>query len=117
MFSFQKIVEVSIDARDVGNALMNSAVTNEINDEAASRRRRKRFLEITLDTPLIALSRFFERNSAAVVTERDEAREMRPVAVITKVDLLTWLMRRGDGSDPVAAERQRLDVNGSNGSY
>ena len=61
---------------------------------------RKQFVEITMDTPLKALSRFFEWNSAAVVTEREggvngEEGLMKPVAVVTKVDLLTWLVKQG----------------------
>ena len=60
--------------------------------------RRRKFLEITLDTPLKALSRFFEWNSAAVVTERDSNGYMRPVAVVTKVDLLTWLVQNSKHS-------------------
>lgn len=55
---------------------------------------RRPFVEITLDTPLSALSRFFERNSAAVVTERQESGSLRAVAVVTKVDLLNWLVRK-----------------------
>jgi cystathionine beta-synthase len=60
---------------------------------------KRRFVEITMDTSLSALNRFFEWRSAAVVTEREgEKREegkgpMKPVAVVTKVDLLTWLLR------------------------
>ena len=85
MFNFRKIAEVPVE---------------QINEEASifskGRGRPTRFVEITLDTPLKALSRFFEWNSAAVVTERDGdgAGGMRPVAVVTKVDLLTWLMRQ-----------------------
>lgn len=57
-----------------------------------------------METPLRALSRFFEWNSAAVVTEREEEEGggsgqqeswMKPVAVVTKVDLLGWLVRQG----------------------
>ena len=62
---------------------------------------KKRFVEITMDTPLRALNRFFEIRSAAVVTERvgEEGEEkekgiMKPVAVVTKVDLLTWLLNQ-----------------------
>ncbi len=59
---------------------------------------KRKFVEITLDTPLSSLSRFFEWNSAAVVTEREgEGKDawMKPVAVVTKVDLLGWLVRQG----------------------
>ena len=105
MFSFQKIAEVTIDVRDLEHAMTDSSVEDGIRTEAVSRRRPKRFVEITLDTPLKALNRFFEWNSAAVVTERDAAGGMRPVAVVTKVDLLSWLMRGDKGSDSGAAER------------
>ncbi|RCI14751.1 hypothetical protein L249_6688 [Ophiocordyceps polyrhachis-furcata BCC 54312] len=61
---------------------------------AASRRRK--FVEITTDTPLSELSNFFEWNSAAVVTEKssDAKALSKPVAVVTKVDLLTWMVSR-----------------------
>ncbi|KAK3704775.1 cystathionine beta-synthase [Vermiconidia calcicola] len=56
------------------------------------------FVEITVKTPLWALSRFLEWNAAAIVTERPSAEEgMRAVAVVTKVDLLVWLVRQGRG--------------------
>ena len=50
--------------------------------------------EITMNTPLTELSKFFEWNSAAVVTERVDG-EPRAIAVVTKVDLLTWMVRQG----------------------
>ena len=59
-----------------------------------------------METPLRALSRFFEWNSAAVVTEREgEGREswMKPVAVVTKVDLLGWLVKQGKMNAAAAA--------------
>lgn len=55
---------------------------------------RREFVEITRDTKLADLNKFFEWNSAAVVTERVD-KELRAVAVVTKVDLLTWLVRNG----------------------
>ncbi|KAL9618178.1 MAG: hypothetical protein Q9160_007074 [Pyrenula sp. 1 TL-2023] len=73
------------------------------------KKRKRRFIEITIKTPLAALNRFFEWRSAAVVTERerdDKGEEggaggghgtMKPVAVVTKVDLLTWLVKQGNG--------------------
>jgi cystathionine beta-synthase len=99
MFSFQKIAEVTVDARDLERALTDKSAKDDPREAGASRHRPKRFVEITLDTPLRALSRFFERNSAAVVTERDGAGGMQPVAVVTKVDLLTWFMRQGKAKD------------------
>lgn len=105
MFSFSKITEVVTDPRDVGQLAPPSkegqkgaAVTNGEADSQGVPQKRK-FVEITLDTPLKALSRFFEWNSAAVVTEREEG-TMKPVAVVTKVDLLTWLVKQGKISTP-----------------
>lgn len=102
MFSFQKITEVSVVARDFERVMTDTSVKDAVSEEAFSKRP-KRFVEITLDTPLKALSRFLEWNSAAVVTERDEAEGMRPVAVVTKVDLLTWLMRQASEKDSTTA--------------
>ena len=65
------------------------------------KRKRSEFVEITMATKLADLGRFFEWNSAAVVTERVEhgdkgpQMELRPVAVVTKVDLLTWMVKEG----------------------
>ncbi|KAI5306856.1 cystathionine beta-synthase [Ascosphaera pollenicola] len=78
MFDFSKLPEVMTDSRDVVNM---------------DKKKRKQFIEITNDTPLSLLNRFFEWNSAAVVTERDSEGVIKPVAVATKVDLLTWLVR------------------------
>lgn len=61
--------------------------------------KRERFIEITKDTELSALSRFFEWNSAAVVTEKLSENELKAVAVVTKVDLLTWLVKRKKRTD------------------
>lgn len=109
MFSFSKISEVVTDPRDVGKlappppsgkehhkAAQLSMKTKGEADTYGVPQKRK-FLEITLDTPLKALSRFFEWNSAAVVTEREGGDQgwMKPVAVVTKVDLLGWLVKQG----------------------
>lgn len=53
---------------------------------------KRRFIDITVDTPLSALNRFFEHNSAAVVTE-DTGDGKKPVHVVTKVDLLSYLAK------------------------
>lgn len=118
MFNFAKISEVVTDPRDIGklapppppsrnehgsdsHAPLQSASALKTNGEADSQSvpQKRKFVEITLDTPLRALSRFFEWNSAAVVTEREEGGVedgwMKPVAVVTKVDLLGWLVRQG----------------------
>lgn len=96
MFDFSRIPDVVTSLRDLDVAV----------DEKRKRRGRqpKQFVEITRDTPLSALSRFFEWNSAAVVTERDSADDgqIRPVAVVTKVDLLSWLVRQKRGENAAA---------------
>ncbi|KAL8903210.1 MAG: hypothetical protein Q9207_004076 [Kuettlingeria erythrocarpa] len=101
MFSFSKITEVVTDPRDVGQLAPPSkqggkgaTMTNGEADSQGIPQKRK-FVEITLDTPLKTLGRFFEWNSAAVVTEKDSEGNMKPVAVVTKVDLLTWLVKQG----------------------
>ena len=111
MFNFAKIGEVVTDPRDVGQLAPppppsppygngnHEQSTLKTNGEADSQSvpQKRKFVEITLDTPLRALSRFFEWNSAAVVTEKEggEAGWMKPVAVVTKVDLLAWLVKQG----------------------
>ncbi|KAL8890446.1 MAG: hypothetical protein Q9205_001852 [Flavoplaca limonia] len=103
MFSFSKITEVVTDPQDVGHIAApskdggkGSTMTNGEADSQGLPQKRK-FVEITLDTPLKALSRFFEWNSAAVVTERKEDGDgsMRPIGVVTKVDLLSFLVKQG----------------------
>jgi cystathionine beta-synthase len=93
MFDFSKIPEIVTDPRDLGvkqNGHANGP-TNTLRPQIKSRH----FVEITMDTPLSVLNRFFEWNSAAVVTERDDSGAMKPVAVVTKVDLLTWMLHHG----------------------
>lgn len=48
---------------------------------------KRKFQSITLDTKLSSLNKFFETNSAAIVTDK----EMVPIHVVTKVDLLSYL--------------------------
>ncbi|OJD24146.1 cystathionine beta-synthase [Blastomyces percursus] len=95
MFDFSKLSEVVTDPRDISRSapelLAGSTGCSESEPAAVKRRQ---FMEITLETPLSALNRFFEWNSAAVVTEKDEHGAMKPVAVATKVDLLTWLLHQ-----------------------
>ncbi|RMD41103.1 hypothetical protein DV735_g4026, partial [Chaetothyriales sp. CBS 134920] len=104
MFDFTKITEVITDPRDFGHLGKPShpASVSELNNDGHAEKRNK-FVEITLDTPLSSLNRFLEWQSAAIVTERDPAadtpsdasssrRPLRPVAVVTKVDLLTWML-------------------------
>ncbi|KAJ5295207.1 hypothetical protein PENANT_c048G07075 [Penicillium antarcticum] len=84
MFDFSKISEVVTDPRDLGKG----------KDIVKPQARSRSFIEITMDTPLSVLNRFFEWNSAAVVTEKDESGAMKPLAVVTKVDLLTWMLHQ-----------------------
>lgn len=123
MFNFAKISEVVTDPRDIGklappptppindvhknvHAQSSALKTNGEADSQGVPQQKRKFVEITLDTPLRALSRFFEWNSAAVVTEKEggEAGWMKPVAVVTKVDLLGWLVKQGklDGTNGTA---------------
>ncbi|TPX65982.1 cystathionine beta-synthase [Spizellomyces sp. 'palustris'] len=53
----------------------------------------KKFTEITIDTPLEKLSKFFEAHSAAVVTEASKG-YLSVRHVVTKVDLLGFLVQQ-----------------------
>jgi cystathionine beta-synthase len=58
---------------------------------------KRKFVQITMDTTLASLSKFFEWNSAAIVTEKGSAETAglpKPVAVVTKVDLVSWMMKQ-----------------------
>lgn len=95
MFDFSSLPEVvTYPNADLSEAPVASS--SEANGDKKKRPRRK-FVEITLDTPLSALSKFFEWNSAAVVTEKGGSESgglPKPVAVVTKVDLLSWLVKQ-----------------------
>ncbi|KAK5070517.1 cystathionine beta-synthase [Lithohypha guttulata] len=108
MFDFTKIDEVITNPQDVENMGLEAGITNSVAEEShgmteqkdESRKNKKnqgrRFVEITMDTPLVALNRFFQWQSAAIVTERDGDKKdgpLKPVAVVTKVDLLTWMLK------------------------
>lgn len=82
MFDFRAMEPVGVDPLLEGKE-----------GETKGKRKHDRFVEITVDTPLRALSRFFEWNSAAIVTEKQANGGMNAVAVVTKVDLLSWLVR------------------------
>ncbi|KAI4149925.1 MAG: hypothetical protein LQ340_004364 [Diploschistes diacapsis] len=101
MFDFSKMPEVSTELRDIASptSSMHPVKHTGPNKDTGAQLRRKGFMEITMNTPLASLSRFFEWNSAAVVTERDVENHMKPIAVITKVDLLTWLVKQGNSLD------------------
>ncbi|CAO3650233.1 unnamed protein product [Cunninghamella blakesleeana] len=51
------------------------------------------FEEITVDTPLDKLTRFFETNSSAIVTEKSDDGTLKVKHVVTKVDLLSYLVK------------------------
>ncbi|KAF2242381.1 cystathionine beta-synthase [Trematosphaeria pertusa] len=84
MFDFRKLHEV---VTDLGHLHLEGG-------RKKSEKERREFVEITKDTKLSELNKFFEWNSAAVVTERVEG-ELRATGVVTKVDLLTWMVRMG----------------------
>lgn len=90
MFDFRTISEVVTDPRDMGLA----SFTPDQNGKEVPKpqMRNRKFVEITMSTPLSMLNRFFEWNSAAIVTEKDQNGTLRPVAVVTKVDLITWML-------------------------
>lgn len=83
MFDFGRLDEIITDPRQ-GAAL------------SSAKGRKRKFVEITIHTPLTELSKFFEWNSAAVVTETNEDNNTlsKPLAVVTKVDLLTWMISK-----------------------
>lgn len=98
MFDFSTMSEVVTDPRDIGQ-LAETHKINGVQDSKGkkSKSSRRGFVQITLDTPLTALSRFFEWNSAAIVTEsgaEDGSHLPKPVAVVTKVDLLSWMLKQ-----------------------
>ncbi|TVY17136.1 Cystathionine beta-synthase, partial [Lachnellula arida] len=100
MFDFSSIPEVITDPRDISK-LAEAPKTNGVEQNAAGEKKQKtpkrKFVQITLDTPISALSKFFEWNSAAIVTENGGADSdglPKPVAVVTKVDLLSWLVKQ-----------------------
>ena len=90
MFDFRKLNEV---VKDLGRLSLDG--DNAKNTQKAGHKGRREFVEITKETSLSDLNKFFEWNSAAVVTERADG-ETRAVGVVTKVDLLTWMVRQGN---------------------
>lgn len=97
MFDFTKIKEIVADPNEIG-ALRPKPVAGVKEVHA-----KRRFDEITLETPLSALSRFFEHNSAGVVTEKREDGGLGVKHVVTKVDLLAYLVRAGKKETVVVA--------------
>lgn len=93
MFDFTSLPKAEINLRSITIETPEERKLRVTTSETASRPDRDEFFEITKDTKLSALSRFFEWNSAAIVTERTSDNHLKPIAVVTKVDLLTWLVR------------------------
>ncbi len=99
MFDFSSIPEVVTDPKDI-SSLSEAPKTNGIEAGEGKKQQKtpkRKFVEITMDTPLFALGKFFEWNSAAVVTEKGGVESgglSKPVAVVTKVDLLGWLVKQ-----------------------
>jgi cystathionine beta-synthase len=54
----------------------------------------KKFTEFTMETPLEKLTKFFETHSSAVVTRKSDVGELLIVSVVTKVDLLSFLLNK-----------------------
>lgn len=84
MFDFGKIDEVVTDPRDI----VRAETTTQTH-----KKKKRHFVEITMETPLTVLSKFLEFNSAAVVTDKNGDGK-KPVAVVTKVDLLTHMVKQ-----------------------
>lgn len=99
MFDFTKIKEIVADPNEIGALKPKHAAKGE----TAETRAKRRFDEITLDTPLSALSRFFEHNSAGVVTEKRTDGGLGVKHVVTKVDLLAYLVKVGKKETVVVA--------------
>ncbi|KAF2403486.1 cystathionine beta-synthase [Trichodelitschia bisporula] len=93
MFDFTRLSEKVTDPTSIGLVAPKGQEISSVLTDNAARPKRRKFVEITRDTPLSALSRFFEWNSAAVVTEQEAGGALKAVAVVTKVDLLAWLVK------------------------
>lgn len=85
------VSKVMIDFRKLPDFEIEQSSASGLDTPSATKSRRH-FTEITVDTPLSALSRFFEKNSAAIVTEKT-ADGVKPVHIVTKVDLLAYLSK------------------------
>lgn len=104
MFDFTHLSETVTDPKDISLVKQGKKENTPLGVLAAAtaalglsdnkkKEKKRNFVEITRDTPLSALSRFFEWNSAAVVTEHQPDGGLKPIAVVTKVDLLSWMVR------------------------
>ncbi|KAG9230944.1 putative cystathionine beta-synthase [Amylocarpus encephaloides] len=99
MFDFSSIPEVVTDPKDISKITEPPTTKGLENHDCktAQKTPKRKFVEITLDTPLSALGKFFEWNSAAIVTDKggiESGGLPKPVAVVTKVDLLSWMVKQ-----------------------
>ncbi|KAF4555501.1 Cystathionine beta-synthase-like protein [Elsinoe fawcettii] len=92
MFDFRALPEVEVTLKNITIETPEERKERVTSSEKSSAPNRNSFFEITKDTKLSALSKFFEWNSAAIVTERQD-KHFKAIAVVTKVDLLTWLVK------------------------
>lgn len=97
MFDFTSLEATTSDPAALSDAAVRKSAV--LSEHAAPKEQKRPFVEITLETKLNALQRFFEWNSAAVVTERKDDGSLKALAVVTKVDLLTWLVRAKKAAD------------------
>lgn len=103
MFDFTKIKEIVADPSEIGAVKPSADKDGRVEGKYEGPQWKRKFEEITLDTPLSALSRFFEHNSSGVVTERREDGGLGVRHVVTKVDLLAYLVREGKKETVVVA--------------
>ncbi|VVT57596.1 uncharacterized protein SAPINGB_P005774 [Magnusiomyces paraingens] len=89
MIDFRKLHEFTSNPAE---SAVNIGTATPIPAAQQKTSQKKTFAEITVDTPLSALSRFFEHKSSAIVTERD-GNTHKPVHIVTKVDLLAYLAK------------------------
>lgn len=113
MFDFTKMKEILTDPNELGSvkpthndtakpAAEDNGITPHTNSTGGKKAGKRKFEEITLDTPLSALSHFFEHNSAGIVTERSKGVGLQVKHVVTKVDLLGYLVKEGRRAPSVA---------------
>ena len=98
-------VETLVGLVTLGNILSKiahgrAALTDPVSKIMFRFDKSKRFKEVTVDTPLAELSKFFDTNSAAVVTTRVKD-AMAAKHVITKIDLVGFMVMQS-GSAPTA---------------
>ncbi|PNS18693.1 cystathionine beta-synthase [Sphaceloma murrayae] len=106
MFDFRSLPEAEVNLKSITIETPEERKQRVTSSENPTHPNRDSFFEITKDTKLSALSKFFEWNSAAIVTERQDENHLKPIAVVTKVDLLTWFVKN---------KKQTNGTNGANG--